>query len=479
MTGGLDIQRFSGVTADSRNVVEGGLFVAVAGEQADGRDFIEDAIAKGAAAILTDMRPGLEAWDGKIEVLQDPTPRRRLSELAAAYFGVRPSTVALVTGSSGKTSTVEFIRQIWTKLDKPAASVGTLGVVTPASAHYGGLTSPDPVALMATLAELAAADIVAAAIEASSHGLDQSRLDGVQAEIGVFTSFSRDHLDYHHTETAYLAAKLRLFSDAMAPGGFALVSARMAEAPAVLKAARAAGQIALSYGPGGGFLNLKRATPDGFGLILDIVADGTPHRIRLDHFAGFQAENALAAAGAAIVSGADPKDALGAIETLEQPAGRMQRVAATPSGAPIYVDYAHKPGALEAALRALKAVTHGQITVVFGCGGDRDKGKRPMMGEIAHRLANRVIVTDDNPRTEAPGPIRKEILDAAPSAEDVPDRAEAIRQAMQDLQAGDAVLIAGKGHEQGQIVGDQILPFDDATEARAAVAALEIGEAAS
>lgn len=478
MSGDLDIARFAGVTADSRQVVDGGLFVAIPGERADGRDFIEDAIRNGAAAILTDMRPGAEAWRDRIEVLQDPAPRQRLSELAAAYYTVRPSTVALVTGSSGKTSTVEFMRQIWTELGRPAASVGTLGVITPSAASYGGLTSPDPVALMATLAELAAADVTAAAIEASSHGLDQRRLDGVQAEIGVFTSFSRDHLDYHGTEAAYLAAKLRLFSDAMAPGGFAIVAAGMRQTATVVKAARAAGHSTLTYGPGGDFLNLRRATPDGFGLVLEVVAADGVHRVRLDHFAAFQAENALAAAGAAIVSGYAPKDAIAAIGTLTQPAGRMQRAAATAADAPVYVDYSHKPGALEAALRSLKAVTRGRITVVFGCGGDRDRGKRPMMGEIAHRLADRVIVTDDNPRGESPEAIRREVLAAAPGAEEIGDRRDAIRAAVQGLRAGDAALIAGKGHEQGQIVGDEILPFDDVAEARAAVDASPAGEAA-
>lgn len=479
MTAAIDIARFAGVTADSRKVVEGGLFVALDGAAADGRDYIDDAIAKGAAAVLTDMRPGIEAWIDKVEVLQDPTPRQRLSELAARYFSVRPATVALVTGSSGKTSTVEFARQIWTQIGKPAASIGTLGVITPEAAKYGGLTSPDPVALMGALAELAAADIVAAAIEASSHGLDQRRLDGVQAEIGVFTSFSRDHLDYHGSEAAYLQAKLGLFRHAMAPGGFAIVAASMAQAPAVIAAARETRQTALTYGPGGDFLKLKRTAPDGFGLVLDIAAEGAVHRVRLDHFAAFQAENALAAAAAAIVSGADAKDAIAAIETLEQPAGRMQRAAATPSGAPVYVDYAHKPGALEAAIRALKAVTQGRITVVFGCGGDRDKGKRPMMGEIADRMADRVIVTDDNPRTEDADAVRRDIMAACPNAEEIADRRDAIFAAVQGVEAGDAVLVAGKGHEQGQIIGDEILPFDDLTEARAAVAALGQEEAPS
>lgn len=477
MTAGVDIKRFAGVTADSRKVVRDGLFVALAGEQADGRDYIEQAVAKGAAAVLTDMRPGLDAWRDRIEVLQDPSPRQRLAELAAAFYGLRPATAALVTGSSGKTSTVEFARQIWSALGRPAASIGTLGVVAQDFAHYGGLTSPDPVDLMAELAELASAGVVAAAIEASSHGLDQRRLDGVRAEIGVFTSFSRDHLDYHGDEATYLAAKLRLFSEAMPPGGFAIVAAGARRAVDAQKAAKDAGHATLTYGPGGDFLNLRQTTPDGFGQVLDVGFPGGAIRTRLDHFAGFQAENALAAAAIAIVSGAEPKDAIQAIETLSQPAGRMQRAATSAAGAPIYVDYSHKPGALEAALLALKPVTRGRLAVVFGCGGDRDAGKRPMMGEVAARLADQVIVADDNPRTEDAAAIRKQVLAGAPGAQEIGDRRAAIRAAVDGLAADDVLLIAGKGHEQGQIVGDQVLPFDDVAEAQAAVAAAGQGDA--
>ncbi len=469
----LNVERFTGLTADSRRVARGGLFVAVAGAAADGRDFIEQAIVKGAAAVLTDMRPGLEAFQDRIQIIQDPDPRARLAELAAEFYVLRPATVALVTGSSGKTSTVEFARQIWTAVGRPAASVGTLGVIAPGARHYGGLTSPDPVALMATLAGLAGAGVNAAAVEASSHGLDQRRLDGVKAEIGVFTSFSRDHLDYHGDEAAYLAAKLRLFSAVMAPSGFALICATADHAGKAKAVARAAGKAALTYGQGGDLLNLQGVARDGFGLILDIVYPGGKAKVRLDHFASFQAENALAAAAIAIVSGADPKDALRAIEGLQQPPGRMQRAAVTAAGAPIYVDYSHKPGALEAAILALKPVVAGKITVVFGCGGDRDAGKRPMMGEIAARYADRVIVTDDNPRTEDPASIRKAILAAAPRALEIADRAAAIREAVAGLGPTDVLLIAGKGHERGQIVGDRVLPFDDVEAAKAAVAATD------
>lgn len=477
MNPAVDISRFAGVAIDSRRVVEGGLFVAVEGAASDGRDFIDQAIAQGAKAVLTDLRPGAEVWRDRIEVLQDACPRSRLAKLAAEFYLVRPPTAALITGSSGKTSTAEFMRQIFTATGKPAASVGTLGVITPTTAVYGGLTSPDSITLMATLAELALSEVDAVAIEASSHGLHQRRLDGMEAEIGVFTSFSRDHLDYHGTEAAYLAAKLSLFTTAMAPGGFAIISGDMAVTPQVIKAAKAAGQIVLTYGAAGADIAIQDATPDQHGLILNLAVQGAPMRVRLDHFARFQAENALAAAVSAIVAGADVRDAIAAIETLQQPAGRMQRVAETPAGAAVYVDYAHKPGALEAALQALRPVAKGRIVVVVGCGGDRDVGKRPMMGEIANRLADRTIVTDDNPRGEDPALIRKAVLAGAPHAEEIGDRRAAIQAAVQGLTAGDVVLIAGKGHEQGQIIGAQTLPFDDAAEARAAVAMLHPSEA--
>ncbi|MGZ0188003.1 MAG: UDP-N-acetylmuramoyl-L-alanyl-D-glutamate--2,6-diaminopimelate ligase [Alphaproteobacteria bacterium] len=479
MTTVIDITRFAGLTADSRLVVNGGLFVAVNGAVADGRDYIEQAIVKGAAAILTDERPGVDAWRDQIEVIQVADPRSVLADLAAKFYGIRPATIALITGSSGKTSTAEFTRQIWMALGRSSASIGTLGVIAPGAINYGGLTSPDAVALAATLAELAGAGVGAVAIEASSHGLDQKRLGGIRAEIGAFTSFSRDHLDYHDDEASYLEAKLRLFSEVMAPGGFAIVSATTRCFDKVCAAARAAGHVLLTYGKGGDFLNLKSAVPDGFGLMLTVGVDGQDIKVRLDHFAGFQAENALAAAAIAIVSGAEPKDAIAAIELLAQPAGRMQRAAVTANGAPVYVDYSHKPGALEAALVSLKSVTPGKVSVVFGCGGDRDAGKRPMMGQIATKFADRVIVTDDNPRNEDPASIRRAIIEAAPGAEEISDRRAAIRQAVLTLSSQDALLIAGKGHERGQIVGAKTLPFDDVEEAIAAVAAIEDeGEAA-
>ncbi len=465
-----DVRQYAGLTADSRKVVRGGLFAAFQGAEIDGRRFADQAILAGAAAILTDMRPLDHGWGDNVHVIQLEDPRAALASMAAAYYGVRPDTAALVTGSSGKTSTVEFARQLWQAVGRPAASMGTLGVVAPGAKSYGGLTSPDPVAMMAALAKLAGAGVSAVAIEASSHGLDQSRLDGVGAEIGAFTSFSRDHLDYHGDEQSYLNAKLRLFRKVLAPGAAAVICADMKNADQAIAAATLAGHAVLTYGRGGNFLKLSGLYPDGYGQVMEITHPDGVTTVRLDHFAGFQAENALAAASIVIAGGADIEDTLAAIEGLAQPPGRMQRAAVTASGAPVYVDYSHKPDALKQALAALNRVVTGNVTVVFGCGGDRDAGKRPIMGAIAASGADRVIVTDDNPRGENPTEIRAQILEAAPEAEEIADRRAAIRAAMQGVGADDVVLIAGKGHEQGQTVGDLTMPFDDVEEAQAAVA---------
>ena len=465
----FNVRKYSGLTADSRKVVRGGLFAALKGAEADGRSYADQAVLAGAAAILTDMRPIDHAWGNNVHVIQHEDPRATLAIMAAAYYGVRPDTAALVTGSSGKTSTVEFARQLWQAIGRPAASIGTLGVIAPGATSYGGLTSPDPVAMMAALAKLAGAGVSAVAIEASSHGLDQSRLDGIYAEIGAFTSFSRDHLNYHGDEQSYLNAKLRLFREVLALGAPAIICADMKSADQAIAAARLAGHAVLTYGRTGKFLKLTGLHPDGFGQVLEVMHPEGVTSVRLDHFAGFQAENALAAAAIVIAGGADITDTLAAIEGLAQPPGRMQRAAVTASGAPVYVDYSHKPDALKQALAALNRVVTGNVTVVFGCGGDRDAGKRPIMGAIAAAGADRVIVTDDNPRSEEPTSIRRAILEAAPNAEEIADRGAAIRAALEGVGRSDVVLIAGKGHEQGQTIGPLTMPFNDVEEAQAAV----------
>ena len=468
-TGSIEI---SGVTADSRAVVPGALFAALPGSRADGRQFIADAVARGAAALLLPNDASVPALPRPVAVLRDANPRRRLALLAARFYGAQPRTVVAVTGTSGKTSTVDFTRQIWTQLGRRAASLGTLGIVTPEQRIDGALTTPDPVALHKQLAELAQAGIDHLAMEASSHGLDQFRLDGVRVTAAAFTNLARDHLDYHPTMEAYLAAKQRLFAELLVDGSSAVLNADAPEFAALAAACRKRSLRVLGYGRNGGDIRLAQTQPIASGQHITVDLLGRRHEIDFPLAGEFQAMNALAALGLVIAGGEDAEKAFPALATLTGVRGRLERVATHPNGAAIYVDYAHKPGALEAVLTILRPHARGRLVVVFGCGGDRDRGKRPQMGAIAERLADRVIVTDDNPRSESPAAIRAEILAAAPHALEIGDRAEAIRQAIIGLEPGDLLVIAGKGHETYQIVGDRTLPFDDASVARAALAEL-------
>ncbi|OAN44467.1 UDP-N-acetylmuramoyl-L-alanyl-D-glutamate--2,6-diaminopimelate ligase [Magnetospirillum moscoviense] len=451
----------TGLTADSRKVAPGFLFAALPGTKADGRAFIDRAVAAGAVAILAPE--GTPAPAGAVLVTQ-PEPRRAFALAAAAFHGRQPAHMAAVTGTNGKTSTANFARQLWRALGHRAAALGTLGVIAEDWPHEGSLTTPDPADLHTTLAGLADHGITHACMEASSHGLAQFRLDGVRLEAAAFTNLTRDHLDYHGTMEEYGAAKLRLFTELLPATGTAIVNADSPVADLFLKAAKGRGQPILAYGVHGADLRLKaaHAAPDGQVLDLDIL--GRPARIHLKLAGTFQAANALAALGLVIACGADAAAATAALEGLDGVPGRLQPVA--PS---IFVDYAHTPDALETVLNALRPHAHGRLVVVFGCGGDRDPGKRPQMGAIAARLADRVIITDDNPRTEAAAPIRAAILAACPDAVEIADRRAAIRAAIAGMEAGDVLVVAGKGHEQGQIVGTEILPFDDATECRAAL----------
>jgi UDP-N-acetylmuramoyl-L-alanyl-D-glutamate--2,6-diaminopimelate ligase len=448
----------AGLTADSRAVKPGFLFVAVPGTKADGAAFVPQAIAAGAVAVMAEQPPpGLP--DG-IAFVQVADARRALALAAAKFFAAQPATIAAVTGTSGKTSVAAFTRQIWAALGHRAASIGTIGLVTPDRQIYGSLTTPDPVALHRTLDELARGGITHLAIEASSHGLDQHRLDGVRVAVASFTNLTRDHLDYHATVEAYLAAKLILFERIVRADGAAVIAADGAEATAVVAAARRRGLAVMTVGRDGDGIRLIDATIDGFAQTLRIAHAGKSHTVRLPLVGGFQVENALVAAGQAIASGADPAAAFAALERLEGAKGRLELVGRR-AGAPIFVDYAHKPDALAKAIEALRPYVKRRLVVVFGAGGDRDHGKRPLMGAIAAEKADRVIVTDDNPRSEEPAKIRAAILAAAPGAVEIGDRREAIRQAVGQLAAGDLLLIAGKGHETGQIVGKQTLPFSD------------------
>lgn len=480
MTFGRD-REIKGLTADSREVEEGFLFAALPGAQQDGRAFIGDAIGRGAAAVLVPAAselPALTAPDGTpVAIIADGLPRRRLSRMAAFYFGRQPNTIAAVTGTNGKTSVVHFLRQLWERTGLPAASLGTLGLHAPDMPAGANLTTPDPVDLHRRLAALAANGVEHLAIEASSHGLDQYRLHGVAVDIAAFTTFSRDHLDYHADENAYLAAKLRLFSEVMEKGGVAVLNSALPEAvlAAAADIARARGHKVVTYGPGNSDVRLHTRTPLPDGQDVEFSIAGKRHWVRLPLIGVFQAHNLLCALALAEAGGTDIDAAVAALPTLNGAPGRMQWVASRNHGAAIYVDYAHTPDALAHVLRALRAHCQGRLRVVFGAGGDRDSGKRPEMGAAVRELADDAIVTDDNPRSEDPASIRRAILDACPGASEIGDRGEAIRAAVSALEAGDLLVIAGKGHETGQTAKGQTVPFDDAAEARAAVAEIEGG----
>jgi UDP-N-acetylmuramoyl-L-alanyl-D-glutamate--2,6-diaminopimelate ligase len=448
----------TGIAADSRKVKPGFLFVAVPGNKADGLSFVPQAVAAGAVAIMAEREPETPL-DG-VAFVRAENVRRALALTAARFYPRQPSVIAAVTGTSGKTSVAAFTRQIWAALGCEAASIGTIGLVTPREEIYGSLTTPDPIELARTLDRLAEDGITHLAMEASSHGLDQHRIDGVRVTVGGFTNLTRDHMDYHATEEAYLAAKLILFERIVVAGGAAVIAADNAHADEVISAAAARGLRVIAVGRHAVGIRLLGADVDGFSQTLRLEHDGKAYRVRLPLVGTFQVENALVAAGMAIATGSGAARVFAALEGLEGARGRLELIGQR-NGAPIFVDYAHKPDALEKALEALRPYARRKLIVVFGAGGDRDQGKRPLMGAIAAAKADAVIVTDDNPRSEDPAAIRAAILAAAPGASEIGDRGEAIRSAVCGLQPGDVLLVAGKGHESGQIVGDRILDFSD------------------
>jgi UDP-N-acetylmuramoyl-L-alanyl-D-glutamate--2,6-diaminopimelate ligase len=451
----------TGLAVDSRAVRPGDLFFALAGSKTDGARFIDSAIASGAVAIAGDHPPQRAC---RVPFVATPNPRRALALAAAKFHPRQPATIVAVTGTSGKTSVTAFTRQIWQRLGHASASIGTIGLVSEKRTIYGSLTTPDPIALHRQLDEIAAEGVTHLAFEASSHGLDQYRLDGVRVRAGGFTNLTRDHMDYHPDVAHYLAAKLRLFRDLVAADGAAVISADHDCSQAVIDAARAKNLRIVAVGSkgdgAGEGIRLVGADIDGFAQKLDLEHRGRRHAVRLPLVGEFQIENALVAAGLAIGTGSEPKAVFAELELLEGAKGRLEQVAER-NGAPIFVDYAHKPDALAKALQALRPYAKRKLVVVFGAGGDRDAGKRPLMGAIAAENADSVIVTDDNPRSENPQLIRSAILSTAKGAREIGDRAEAIRTAIAGLEPGDALLIAGKGHETGQIVGDRTLPFSD------------------
>jgi len=455
------------LTADSRAVRPGMLFAALPGTKSDGARFIPQAVEAGAAAILM----GEQALPGElsIPVIRVGDPRHTLALIAARFYARQPRTVAAVTGTNGKTSVSVFLRQIWERAGYKAASLGTIGLVSPGGAVTGTLTTPDPIQLHEIMADLAGDDVTHLALEASSHGLEQRRLDGVRFAAAGFTNLSRDHLDYHLTLQEYLRAKLRLFDTLLPKGAAAVTDADQAEAAAVQKIAKERELDYFSVGRNGETLKILSVTRMHDGVRLLIEAFGEKRYVALPLVGHFQISNALVAACLAIATGVEALKALDALSELKGASGRLELVGAHPTGAQVYVDYAHTPDALSNALRALRPHAKGKLIVIIGAGGDRDPGKRPLMGQAANENSDRVIVTDDNPRSESPAAIRRAVLGGAPDADEIADRRAAIRTAVAALKEGDILLIAGKGHETGQTVGDKVLPFSDQDEARAAL----------
>ena len=450
-----------GITADSRQVRQGMIFAGLPGAAQDGRKFIPEAVARGASAVLA--APGTSVPAGCV-LLEDPAPRRRLAIIAALLAGPAPATLVAVTGTNGKTSTTDFLRQLWTLAGFKAASLGTLGVVTAAGIAWPGLTTPDAVQLSQALAALARDGVGRAALEASSHGLHQSRLDGLRLSAAAFTNLTRDHLDYHRSMDAYRDAKLRLFQELLPPRAPAIASTTLEE-PSLSALRRIAHRRRLDLrlvGENGDVIRLMRAIPQPGGQVLEIEAAGVRRDIPLALPGRFQADNALVAAALAEVSGVP--DAIDRLPSLVGVRGRMELAATLPNGAAVYVDYAHTPDAFERLLSALRPHTAGKLHVVFGAGGDRDPGKRPLMGAAVAAHADSAIVTDDNPRTEQPAAIRTAVLAgmaAMPTARAKANRTDAIAEALAALGPGDVLAIAGKGHEQGQTIGRETFPFDD------------------
>lgn len=460
--------QITGISSDSRRVEAGNLFFALAGSKADGSAFAADAAGRGAIAVVA---PAGHIKDNPgAPVIEVDDARKALAFCAARFYPRQPATMVAVTGTSGKTSVASFTRQIWEHAGFAAASIGTTGVVAPGRDDYGELTTPDPISLHRLLDELAGEGVTHASMEASSHGLDQRRLDGVRLAAGGFTNLGRDHMDYHPTVEEYHRAKLRLFDTLLPKGAPAVIFADDPWSEPTIRAATAAGLKVLTVGRHGDFLKLKRVEHERHRQRAEVEHEGTIHEIDLPLAGDFQVANALVAAGLSMATGTLAGVAFAALEKLKGASGRLELVGSAENGAQVYVDYAHKPDGLENVLQSVRPFTTGRVIVVFGCGGDRDRGKRPIMGEIATRLADVAIVTDDNPRSEDAATIRAAIMEAAPGAREIGDRHEAIRTAVSMLQEGDTLIVAGKGHETGQEIAGVKHHFSDHEEVRAALA---------
>ncbi|MGZ8336843.1 MAG: UDP-N-acetylmuramoyl-L-alanyl-D-glutamate--2,6-diaminopimelate ligase [Allosphingosinicella sp.] len=462
LTGSEDGPAVTGFAIDHRKVAPGTVFGAFRGARFDGEDFIPAAIASGAVAVVA--RPQA-AVSGAVHIAA-AEPRREFARLAARFFRPFPKTVIAVTGTNGKTSSVELCRQLWRMAGHPSASIGTLGVTTSDEQVTTGLTTPDIVTFLSNMAGLARMGIGHAAFEASSHGLSQYRTEGLPVQAAAFTNFSRDHLDYHETMEAYFEAKMRLFTEVVEPDGTAVIWADDARSEEVARRARGRGLEVMTVGRQGEALKLVARETSELGQKLTIEAEGKSHSVTLALIGAYQAANALTAAALVIATGGPLAPTLANLARVHPVRGRLERAVITRGGAPVYVDYAHTPDAIESAIEALRPHTKGRLITVFGAGGDRDTGKRAEMGAVAVRLSDLVIVTDDNPRSEDPAAIRRDVLAGAPGAREVAGRRDAIRAAVAEAGDGDIILLAGKGHEQGQIVGDMVLPFDDVSVAR-------------
>ncbi|MGC1506640.1 MAG: UDP-N-acetylmuramoyl-L-alanyl-D-glutamate--2,6-diaminopimelate ligase [Sulfitobacter sp.] len=465
-----------GIAVDSRLVRNGFLFAALPGSRVHGAEFIQYAVRMGAVAILTDAEGAAIAADvmaaAGVAVVVTDAPREALSRTAALWFGAQPDTMVAVTGTNGKTSVSTFVRQIWIEMGLAAVNLGTTGVEgawTAPLAH----TTPEPITLHRALAEAAANGITHAAMEASSHGLDQRRLDGVTLKAAGFTNFTQDHLDYHHTFEAYFDAKAGLFARVLPDEGTAVINIDDPKGVEMAAIARARGCAVITVGRDGGDLHLTGQRFDATGQDLRFSWGGKAYQKRLELIGGFQAENVMLACGLVIACGADAVDVFDTLPHLTTVRGRMQLAATRDNGAAVFVDYAHTPDAIATALKAMRPHVMGRLVAIVGAGGDRDATKRPLMGAAAAEHADLVIVTDDNPRSEDPAVIRAAVLLGAPDATEVGDRAEAILRGVDAIGPGDALLVAGKGHETGQTVGDDVLPFDDVEQASVAVAALD------
>ena len=452
----------SGFAIDNRKVAPGTVFGAFQGLRVNGEDYIPDAVRAGAVAVVARPQATVE---GAVHIAHD-NPRRLFALLAARYFAPFPDVTVAVTGTNGKTSTVELARQLWRMLGHHSASIGTLGVTTSVDQVSTGLTTPDIVTFLSNMSGLRREGISHAAFEASSHGLAQYRTEGLPVSAAAFTNLSRDHLDYHGDMDSYFDAKMRLFDEVVAPDGTAIVWADDQWSDKVIQRATKRGLRVLSVGVQGQALRLANRTPTQLGQTLEVEADGKLHRVNLPLIGAYQAANALTAAALVIAGGEDVAKVLELLGRVQPVRGRLERAVITKAGAPVYVDYAHTPDGLRAAIDALRPHTRGRLIALFGAGGDRDAGKRPQMGKVAAELADHVIVTDDNPRSEDPSAIRAAVMAGASGAEEIGGRRDAIAAAIAQAGADDIVLLAGKGHEQGQIIGDRVLPFDDVAVAR-------------